>query len=73
MTRKEKVEAINPEKTGAKFIGGVMACPTDYEYLHLSQDDKLCEAGEYWRGWKGACETCWNMELEDGEVKQSER
>jgi hypothetical protein len=61
MTLKEKVAEMEPEKVG-HFDGGVMDCPSGYDYLN---DDAGEDVGTCIRN----CEECWNREYHPKEEK----
>ena len=62
MTLRDKVKEIEPENVNEGNIGGVKACPDDYEYLegHYVIDYDNCN------GFNSDCYKCWSQEyIED--------
>lgn len=58
MTRKEWMQRHYPEKTGKKYIGGVMDCPIVY-YDLPDRNITNCIMID--------CESCWNKEMKVSE------
>lgn len=58
MTLKEIVEITEPNRINKEIEGGVIGCPTDYEYTYLNvqnKDDYCCTD----------CDKCWNTEYKE--------
>lgn len=57
MTLKEKVAEVIPECVDEEFIGGVLDCPRDYEFLNTD----ICLCLEV----NSDCTACWNREYKE--------
>lgn len=62
MTLKEKVAEIMPERINAIYAGGIKGCPTDYNFLNVTEIDcsDYCDD----------CKKCWNTEFVEEEKEE---
>lgn len=63
MTLKEKVAEMMPESIDDKNEGGVLGCPTSYDFLNVTKIDcsDYCDD----------CEKCWNAEFVEEEKEEN--
>lgn len=62
MTLKEKLAEMMPERINAIYSGGVKGCPTDYNFLNVTEIDcsDYCDD----------CKKCWNTEFVEEEKEE---
>lgn len=63
MTLKEKLAEMMPERINAIYSGGVKGCPTDYNFLNVTEIDcsDYCDD----------CKKCWNTEFVEEEKEEN--
>ena len=67
MTLIEKVAEVKPEDVDAVYIGGVLRCPWEYDFLGVKKECpypelKVCDEN---------CEKCWNRPYIEPEVQDA--
>lgn len=67
MTLREKVAEVKPEDVDAVYIGGVLLCPWEYDFLGVKKEcpyPELKVCVEH-------CEKCWDRKYIEPEVQDA--